>query len=74
LAYVEESGERFYEPELWRLHGELTLAAGGPRAAADAAEAFRRALDIAEDQQADGFAIRARERLAAVAPASAVGS
>ena len=28
LAMVDKTGERFYEAELYRLKGELTLAAG----------------------------------------------
>jgi predicted ATPase len=56
LAVVDKSGERFYEAELYRLKGELTLAQPkiqGPQSKVqDAEECFLRAIEIARRQQA----------------------
>jgi predicted ATPase len=63
LAVVPNAGGRFYEAELSRLKGELTLA----HSAAHQAEAeayFRRALDIARGQQAKSWELRAAMSLA----------
>jgi predicted ATPase len=63
LTFVAESDERYYEPELHRLAGDLALARGGADARAEAEAAYRKALSIAEEQGALGFATRATERL-----------
>jgi class 3 adenylate cyclase/predicted ATPase len=58
LALVEDTGERCWEAELYRLQGELLLA----RSAAEHTEAescFHQALDIARRQQAKSFELRA---------------
>jgi len=57
--------DRFWEPELHRLRGELLLAHAGPppltpdRGAADVAACFQRALDIARQQGAKALELRA---------------
>jgi predicted ATPase len=58
LERADRHGERYYEAELHRLHGELLLRQ--PNAADDLAEAcFHRALDIARRQQAKSPELRA---------------
>ncbi len=63
-AVVKQSGERWWEPELYRLEGELTLRLAGPqRAPASderrAEECFRQALEIAHGQSARLLELRA---------------
>ena len=56
LSRCERELVRFHEPELWRVKGELELRQGD----ASAAEAsFRRALEIARQQSAKSFELRA---------------
>ena len=63
LTIVDTTGERFYEAELHRLHGELLLRQAVPEA--PAAEAcFQRALDVARHQQAKSWELRAAMNLA----------
>jgi predicted ATPase len=61
LTVVNNSGERHWEAELYRLKGELLLhAEGGVRnAALTAEECFHQALDIARQQQAKSWELRA---------------
>src|SRR5262249_61978620 len=62
LAVVDKTGERFYEAEVYRLKGELTLQnkAPGPQATVEEAEAgFLKALEIARKQQAKSLELRA---------------
>ena len=62
-AAMEESGERYYEAELYRMEGELLLTREPPDE--DAAEAcFRRALETARRQQARSLELRAATSLA----------
>jgi predicted ATPase len=56
LAAMEKTEERFSEAELYRLKGELLLAATN---AAAAAACFHQALDIARRQQAKSLELRA---------------
>ncbi|WP_437878731.1 protein kinase domain-containing protein [Sorangium sp. So ce513] len=59
LAFVEKSDERYYEPELYRLQGEIALTRGAPtpaEARAQAEAAFRKGREIAERQGAIGLA------------------
>jgi predicted ATPase len=58
LVLVDKNGERFYEPELYRLKGELLLAmlAAGH---AQAETCFQRALDLARRQQSKSWELRA---------------
>src|SRR5262249_29088703 len=75
LEVVDTSGERFYEAELYRLKGELTLqqfqvsgsrfqvqnssASGVRDPASEAEECFLRAIEIAQRQQAKSLELRA---------------
>jgi class 3 adenylate cyclase/tetratricopeptide (TPR) repeat protein len=80
LAIVEKNGERFYEAELYRLKGELTLRqqskvesqkskvfnpqSSTPNPQAEAEECFLKAIDIARKQQAKSWELRAATSLA----------
>jgi adenylate cyclase len=65
---AERTGERFYEAELYRLKGDLTLQAGRAAPAAEAqthAEAFfHNAIRIAQGQEAKSLELRAVMSLA----------
>jgi predicted ATPase len=63
LAFGDESGERWWEADLYRLKGELLLTLSTDnRAEADAR--FHRALEIARQQSAKAFELRAATSLA----------
>jgi predicted ATPase len=67
LAFVERTDERFYEAELHRLKGELTLQCNVPSPesrAKEAEECFHQALDIARRQSARSWELRATVSLA----------
>ena len=69
LALVEEHGQRWWEAELHRLHGELCMQAVGQgrshTVASHKAEAcFHHALDVARRQQAKSLELRAAIGLA----------
>jgi predicted ATPase len=69
LALVDKTGERFYEAELYRLKGELTLAQSSVQSLAssvqkEAEECFLRAIDVARHQQAKSWELRAVMSLA----------
>ena len=71
-AVITDSGERWWEPELYRLEGELMLklAGGAPPAAAlrSKAEAcFQRAIEIAHEQKAKLLELRAMVSLSRLA-------
>jgi predicted ATPase len=67
LDIVSKTGERFYEAELYRLRGELTLQQAGLRPQAEgcrekaeeAEEYFLKAIEIARKQQAKSLELRA---------------
>jgi predicted ATPase/class 3 adenylate cyclase len=63
MAQVARTGERFYEAELWRLRGMLTLKSTLPRTRCqlegEAEECFCKAIAIARDQQAKALELRA---------------
>ena len=61
LEGVQQSGEHWWEAELYRLQGELLVhAEGGVQHAAVTAEAcFHQALAVARRQQAKSFELRA---------------
>jgi predicted ATPase len=61
LAAVHQTGERFYEAELYRLKGELLLHAEcrGRNVALVAEECFQQALLVARHQQAKASELRA---------------
>jgi predicted ATPase/class 3 adenylate cyclase len=63
LTLVDTTGERWYEPELYRLKGALLLQ---PSLAnqMEAESCFHHALDIARHQQAKSFELRAATSLA----------
>lgn len=62
LALVNETGERFFEAELWRLRGEFLLKRKGSPARAEAC--FERALKTAGQQGARSLELRAAISLA----------
>ncbi len=64
LSHVDETDERYYEAEAYRLKGELLSAQGGAAAAEEADACFRRAIDIAARQQAKAWQLRASTSLA----------
>jgi predicted ATPase len=64
LAMADKSGERFWEAELYRLKGELTLAQSSGQGLAssvqkEAEECFRKAVAIARRQSAKSLELRA---------------
>ena len=63
LIFAETTGERLYEPELYRLKGELLLQQSKDNQA-DAENCFHHALEIARNQQAKSFELRATTSLA----------
>jgi predicted ATPase len=79
LAQVEQTGERWYEAELYRLKGELTLAQSkvqslkskvtdprplAPDPQGEAEACFLTAIEIAQKQQAKSLELRAATSLA----------
>ena len=70
LAIVDKSGQRVYEAELHRVKGELTLQSKvqsqKPKVEeeAEAEECFQKALDIARQQEAKSWELRAATSLA----------
>jgi predicted ATPase len=63
LERARMTGERVWEAELVRLEGELRLAAS-PDGVAEATECFRRAIEIARQQAARSWELRAASSLA----------
>jgi len=65
LTVMDKTGERWYESDIHRLRGELILKQGTPDALqAEAESCFHQALDIARNQQAKSFELRAATSLA----------
>ena len=62
LSHMHRTDARFLESELHRLQGELLLLDGKPETEAEAA--YRRAVDIAQRQEAKLFELRAAVGLA----------
>jgi predicted ATPase len=66
-ALVERTGERIYEPELYRLKGALTLkrpeAGSDPTVKVEAESYFRQAIEIARRQSAKSWELRATTSL-----------
>jgi predicted ATPase len=58
LTAVHTTGERQHEAELYRLKGELLLKQDVPEAQ-EAESCFRQAVDVARQQQAKSFELRA---------------
>ena len=68
-AFAEETGERVFEPELWRLEAEVLHASGAP--AADVEAALDAAADAAARHATVPFRLRVtetRQRLLGVTP------
>jgi class 3 adenylate cyclase/predicted ATPase len=63
LTRAETTGERWYDPELYRLKGALLLQQSSHNAT-EAESCFHHALDIARTQQAKSFELRAATSLA----------
>ena len=63
LACIEAGGERWYEPELHRLRGELLLH-GSRASREDPGAAFQRAIDVARFANARWLELRAATSLA----------
>jgi Predicted ATPase len=60
LTEVDKTGERYYEAELYRLKGELTLKQSRvQRLESEAEQCFRKAVEIARRQGAKLFELRA---------------
>ena len=57
FAMIKQSGTRYYEPELHRIHGELLQSVNRSEESPEAC--FHRALDIARRQQAKSHELRA---------------
>jgi predicted ATPase len=74
LTHVHKTGERYYEAELYRLKGELSLQSRQVKASQDksevrdpeseAEECFLKAIEIAQRQQAKSLELRAVMSLA----------
>ena len=69
LTLVNKTGERYYEAELYRLKGELTLAQSsvqslGSSVQKEAEACFCKAVEIARRQQAKSLELRAVMSLA----------
>ena len=64
LAKVAAGGERWYLPELIRLKGELVGRGGDDRSMRAAGECFSEALDVAREQGALFWELRAASSLA----------
>jgi predicted ATPase len=58
LTFANKTGERWYEPELHRLKGELLLQQSTDHHA-EAQACFRQALDLARSLQAKSWELRA---------------
>jgi predicted ATPase len=63
LTLADTTGERWYEPELYRLKGELLLQLSSDNQA-EAETCFHHALEITQTQQAKSFELRAATSLA----------
>jgi len=59
LGIAQRTGERHYEAELHRLHGELLLADGSAESVSQAEQAFARAMAVGQSQRARLFVFRA---------------
>jgi predicted ATPase len=73
LAAVDENGDRYYEAELYRLKGELTLQQENQKSkdksqitpsTREAEACFHKAIEIAQKQQAKSWELRATMSLA----------
>ena len=62
FAHVDNTGERYWEAELYRIRGELLLLPGGSEGEAE--ECFSQALEVARSQIAKSLELRAALSLA----------
>jgi predicted ATPase len=62
VTFADKTGERFYEPELYRLKGELLLQQSSDNQA-EAEACFHQAIVIAQTQQAKSLELRAARSL-----------
>jgi class 3 adenylate cyclase/predicted ATPase len=62
LTLVDTTGERWYEPELYRLKGELLLKQSSDNRT-EAESCFRQAISIAQNQSAKSWELRAATSL-----------
>ena len=62
FAHVNETGERFWEAELYRIKGVLLLLPGGSEAEAE--DCFKQALEVAKGQSAKSLELRAAMSMA----------
>ena len=63
MALVERTGERYYEAEIWRIKGELLLKAAASNAQTEAEGCYRKAIEIARQQCAKMWELRAAKSL-----------
>ena len=63
LEHIRETEEEYYAAEVHRIKGELLLV-GGKAAYAEVEVCFRRALEIADRQDAKGWELRAAMSMA----------
>jgi predicted ATPase len=63
LTLADKTGERWYEPELYRLKGELLLQQSSDNHT-EAETCFQQAIAIAQNQQAKSLELRAATSLA----------
>jgi len=63
-AWIDETGVKILEAEVWRMRGELLLARSESDGAGEAEVCFRRALELASTQQARWLELRAAVSLA----------
>jgi serine/threonine protein kinase/predicted ATPase len=66
LATSQTHDEHYFEAELYRLKGELTLKKGAAGAVTEAEASFRRALDVARRQSAKSWELRSAMSLGRV--------
>jgi tetratricopeptide (TPR) repeat protein len=59
LTVSRKNGEQIYEAEIYRLKGELLLASSRDNNRSEAESCFRRAIEIARQQQAKSWELRA---------------
>jgi len=64
LTLVAQTGERFYEAELYRLQGQLIVASARSGAQAHAQSCFEKAIAVARAQGPKSLELRASTSLA----------
>jgi tetratricopeptide (TPR) repeat protein len=64
LAVVERTGERWWEAEIWRIKGELSLKAAATTPQAEAESCYQKAIELARRQSAKSLELRASTSLA----------